>query len=119
MGIYYRLESTDFETIDSLLLVRDRGRSQHVLLLFRITCNTEELEVSEEDLRGIDGFVLPKNTRKYHVVVTPQGVEPEIKVPEAYLGKEGKRKLSGGGFLVFNCPIPANVLFPQNWMDYI
>ena len=78
--------------------------------------------MSEDDVRGIGGFVLPKNTRKYYVVVTSQGTKPEIKVPEACLGKEGKRKPSGGGFLVFNYPVPVNVLFPHNphnWLGYI
>jgi len=92
---YYRLVSTDFPGIDSLLLVCPPDGSPPILLIFRIMHTAEAHYVSEDTLRGIDNLGLPRDARKYYVVVVvaPGGVEPVVRVPAAYFGRRGRTKL--------------------------
>ena len=114
-GSYYRPKSANFPTIDSLLLARYEHTRRDVLLLFRIAYTTEKINVSKDSLRGIDELVLPQiNTTKWYMVVTPEGVEPKVKVPFAYFGMEGGGFPHGKGISLFHYPVPADVLFLPN-----
>ena len=54
-----------------------------------------------------------RNARLYFVVVTPEDVEPEIKVPKAYFGMRSNKKLPIEKFQVFNYPVSVDALFPE------
>ena len=54
-----------------------------------------------------------QNARLYFVVVTPEDVEPEIKVHKAYFGMTGNEKLPVEKFQVFNYPVSVDALFPE------
>ena len=78
---YYRPVSPSFPTIDSLVLVHPFGKLSPILLTFQMT-RDEEHRVNEEGLRRIRELVFPPGTRRYHVVVTPRGMEPRVRVPK-------------------------------------
>lgn len=40
------------------------------------------------NLCDVDGLRLPPGTRKCHVAVTPEGIQPQITVPTSYLTNE-------------------------------
>ena len=109
---YYRLVSTGFPGIDSLLLICPLDGSPPILLIFRIARNAETHDVSEEGFSRINNLGLSPDTRKYYVVVTTEGVEPEMRVPEAYFAK-GREKVIGKVSQVLNYPVPTEVLFPR------
>lgn len=106
---YYRPESTDLHSIDSLLLVHPPDVPP-VLLMFRIIGSEKEHDVNEDDLRRIGELDLAEGTRMCYVIVTPEGVEPEIKVPR--MVDEGQ--LSDNMFQVFNYPVPLSEVFPSS-----
>ena len=54
-----------------------------------------------------------QNARLYFVVVTPEDVELEIKVPKAYFGMRGDKKLPVGTIQVFNYPVSVDALLPE------
>jgi len=108
MNRYYRLKHTDFPAIDSLLFLPG---SPPTLVVFQITRNAEEHNVSEDSLRSVDKLGLPWNTRRVWVVVTPEGVKPEIKIPMAYFGMEVRTRLVGEGFGAYHLPVPLSELF--------
>ena len=62
---YYRPEYNNFPKVDSLLLIPPFQGSVPVLLMFKTIRNTRGHDVNEG---------LPRGTRKYYVVVTPEGV---------------------------------------------
>ena len=111
MDCYYRLASANFPEIDSLLLICPPDGSPPILLMFRISRTDEVYNVSEDTLRHIDNLRLPRGTRKYYVVVTPGGVEWEVRVPGAYFGRRGRTKLRDKLLQVFAYRVPVNVLF--------
>ena len=116
---YYRPTSTNFPTIDSLLLIHPPD-SPPILLAFQITRNKKEHDVNEAGLQRIDKMIKKlkstedtQNARLYFVVVTPEDVEPEIKVHKAYFGMTGNEKLPVEKFQVFNYPVSVDALFPE------
>ena len=111
VGHYYRIQATDSDSINSLFLVYPPDEPSPVLLMFWIAWNETRQDISEGDLRRIDGLNLPPNTRRWYVVVvvTPHDVWPEIRVPEVYVRGRGKRgRKAEDIFPVFHCPV---------WMD--
>ena len=113
MNCYYRLGSADFPGIDSLLPICPPDGSPPVLLMFRITSGTVTYDMIEEGFRKIDNLGLSPNIRKYYVVVTPESVNPRMRVSGEY-SREGWGKVLGKVSRVFNYPVPADVLFPEN-----
>ena len=112
---YYRPISTDFPTIDSLLLIHPPD-SPPVLLTFRITRNEKEHDVNEVGLQRINELKSTEdaqNARLYFMVVTPEDVEPEIEVPKAYFGMRDNKELPVKKFQVFNYPVSVDVLLPE------
>ena len=116
---YYRPTSTNFPTIDSLLLIHPPD-SPPILLAFQIARNKKEHNVNEAGLQRIDKMIKKlkstedtQNARLYFVVVTPEEVEPEIKVHKAYFGMTGNEKLPVEKFQVFNYPVSVDALFPE------
>ena len=110
---YYRPTSTNFPAIDSLLLIHPPDKSPPILLMFQITRNTNEHDVNLGGLQKVDELGLQPNTRKYYVVVTPEGVQPKISVPKKYHKVEGvKPQLPENVLHVFNYPIHRDELFP-------
>jgi len=106
----HRLTSPEFPGIDSLLIVHPPNGSPPILLIFSIAHNAKVHDVSEEGFRRINNLGLSPDTRMYYVVVTPECIEPEIRIPEGYFMK-GREKAPGK---VFNYPIPMNVLLPES-----
>lgn len=98
---YYRPSAPSFPTIDSLLLVHPFGKLSPILLTFQITRDEEEHRVNEEGLRRIGELVFPPATRRYHVVVTPRGMEPRVKVPNGCFKRVN----------VFHHPVDDDALF--------
>ena len=54
-----------------------------------------------------------QNAHLYFMVVTPEDVELEIKVPKAYFGMRSDKKLPVEKFQVFNYPVSVDALFPE------
>jgi len=123
---YYLPKSRNFPAIDSLLLVHPPGEPSPILLMFQITRNKKDHYVNKKSLRKINDLKLPPNTRKYYVVVTPEGVCPTITVPTEYpqdeeqqetsdneeTSTDGGREMSAGDlFSVFNYPVRMAELF--------
>ena len=87
---YYRPESTTFPAIDSLLLIpTPNGDPTDVLLMFQITRNRTDHDVNQKGLEWLGRLKLPSNTRKYFVVVTPEGIHPKITAPIKYFEDAG------------------------------
>ena len=109
---YYRPSPTDFPDINSFILTHPR-RSSPILVVFHVIWSAGEYHVSEDALKSINTLPLPKNTRQYHVVVTPEGVQPVITVPKGHfeVGRGGGKKLSKKTFRVFNYPLSVDELF--------
>jgi hypothetical protein len=114
MNRYYRLDSIDFPATDSVLLIHPPGEPSPILLMFQMTRNKREHNVDEEGLGKIDDLRLPRHTRRYYVVVTPEGIQPQIKVPPACFEGRGRRGISPDElFPVFHCPVRRNALFAR------
>ena len=112
MNHYYRLNSSDFPATDSMLLIHPPGEPSPILLMFQMTRNKREHDVDEEGLCKIDDFRLPRRTRRYYVVVSPEGTQPQIKVPPACFEGRGQRDMSPDElFPVFHHPVRMNALF--------
>jgi len=115
-GYYYRPEASNFPTFDSFRLIKPPNESP-ILLAFQITRNKKAHDAKLVGLRRIAELVLPKDTRSYLVVVTPQAIRPKIMVPMEHFpalfeeadqtqdedmdtsggGDEGKDEGKGGG----------------------
>ena len=100
---YYRPEVNNFP-IDSVLLIRPakKGPSLMLMLMFQMTRNKDGHDAKEAGLEIINGLKVPKNTRKYYMVVTPLGIEPSIRVPKGLFADVD----------VFHHPVDPNALFP-------
>jgi len=81
---YYR-PGKNFPTIDSLLLLHPPNELP-VLLMFRITRSRVKHDLKLSGLERVNQMVLPSGTRKYYVVVSPVGIEPEIHVLKGRIG---------------------------------
>lgn len=90
-GHYYRPISTNFPGIDSLLLIHPPGELTPILLMFRFTRNEIELDAKLRGLGKIDELGLPSDTRRYYIVVIPEGIHPKITIRTSYF-KEGQDK---------------------------
>jgi len=111
---YYRPDPADFPAIDSFLLTRPSHLFSPIVVVFHIAWDAREHHVSKGGLCSIDKLPLPKNTRQYHVVVSPENLFPKIKVLKAHFEGEGKGgEQPSNRFQIFNCPIP----FSRNFGD--
>lgn len=120
VGHYYRPRAKNFPTIDALFLIQLLGIPFPILLMLQMTLGDKH-HVNELGLSKIDDLVLPLNTVKYFVVVTPSDKQPQITAPKTYFKQ--KRRKNGMDlrekvgkpdevFPVFHCPVGTNVLFP-------
>ena len=98
---YYRPSAILIPTIDSLLLVHPFGKLSPILLTFQMTRDEEERRMSEDGLRGIEDLEFPSDTRRYHVVVTPRGMEPRMRIPRGCFKRAN----------VFHHPVDEDALF--------
>ena len=82
----------------------DAGASPPILLTFHITRN-KEYDLDVEDLRRINGlnFSPHSNICKYLVVVTPDDIHPEIRVPKTFF--EGEEEAPEDLFSMFHYPV--------------
>lgn len=111
MNQYYR--PTNLPTIDSLILVRPPN-TPPTLLMFHITQDESKFDVDIGSLDKVDGLKFPPNTRRYHVVVTPKGIQPKITVSVEYFGKKGWRKIPANElFPVYHYSVDRDALFPR------
>lgn len=109
---YYRLDSDTLPGIDSLLLVTPSDASLPILLMFQITHNRSDHDMNLADLEKVDRLGAPPSTRRYRVVVTPEGIHPKITVPAKYFEDAGLRELtSDEAFPVFHYPLRTDELF--------
>ena len=90
---YYRPKSKDFPAIDSLLLIHPPNEPSPILLIFQITWGGREHDVNEKGLRNINDLKLPRNTRRYYVVVTPERTHPTMTVPMKHFRNEGQQEI--------------------------
>jgi len=91
---YYVPKCKRFPGIDSLLLVHPPGEALPILLMFRIIQNQKDYSVNKKSLGKVGDLKLPSNTRKYYVVVTPEGVRPTITVPTKYPQNQEQQETS-------------------------
>jgi len=84
MNRYYRLESSDFAAVNSVLLIRPPGGSP-ILFVFQMTRNNTKHDL--HDLQKVSGLGVPPGTRRYLVIVTPEDIHPSITVPLEYFGE--------------------------------
>jgi hypothetical protein len=114
MSQYYRLNPTDFPATDSVLLIHPPGEPSPILLMFQMTRNKRGHDVDEEGLCKVDDFRLPRHTRRYYVVVTPEGTQPQIEVPPACFEGNSREGISPDElFSVFHYPVRINALFAR------
>jgi len=121
---YYRPRSTNFPTIDSLVLVHPHGEPSPLLLTFQITETRDQYGVNPDGLLKIRD--LAPGARKLYVVVTPENIHPTIVVPGSLLSGIGEQKVSAikavfvdkvekvmhEEFPVFHYPVRMKELFP-------
>jgi len=113
VGHYYRPQTSNFPTIDSLFLVHPPGGPSPILLMFQMTRNKKEHDVNEGGLCRIEAMDLPRNTRKYYVLVTPRDIQPKIKAPKVYLKAGRKSRKFDKDFQVFHLPVDPDTLFSR------
>ena len=101
---YYKPDPADFPAIDSFLLIPRSRLASPILVVFHIAWGAGEHRVSRTSLCSIDSLPLPKNTRQYHVVVSPEKWFPNTLI---FWGEEGGTKPSKRS-QVFNYPITFN-----------
>ena len=100
---YYRPTAPNFPSIDSVLLIHP-ANSSPILLMFQFTRRKDEYDAKEDGLNQVDGLRVPRGTRKYLVVVTPSGREPQIRSP--------KGRFENEHVLVYHHPVQRRTLFP-------
>ena len=122
VGRYYRPESPNPPSFDSLFLVKPQNQPFHILLIIQIAEDKTKLDVNEDDLQIIDGLGLPVQTRTCYVIVTPRGMEPHITVPrsrsldqgqEGDQGENGQEKgeTADAVFPVYHHPVDLREIF--------
>ena len=111
LDVYYRPRSANFATVDSWILIRPSSKRPPIVLAFHMALNATERNGKQIDLGWLGGLV-PRDARRYHIILTPEGVEPQINVPTDYLTAEflGGRDVNEA-FRVFHCRIDAVKLF--------
>jgi len=95
--------------IQKLTFLDDGG---HTLLMLQFTRNKTTHDAKADGLHRIDKYVLPQNTQKYYVVVTPEGIWPKVTVPLGYFGAEGVES-PDTEFPVLHYPVSRRELFPH------
>ncbi len=100
---YYRPTAPNFPSIDSVLLIHP-ANSSPILLMFQFMRRKDEYDAKEDGLNQVDGLRVPRGTRKYLVVVTPSGREPQIRSP--------KGRFENEHVLVYHHPVQRCTLFP-------
>ena len=85
MNHYYRLESSDFAAVDSVLLIHPPG-DPPILFMFHVTRDETKHSTNLGGLRKIGELGVPLGTRRYLVIVTPESIHPSITVPLKYFG---------------------------------
>ena len=95
MNCYYRPNPSNPFGIDSLLLTCSYGRV--FLLTFQFIWNEREHHTEFRGFDKIDELEFPSDARRYHVVVTPEGVYPRIVVPVRQSGTDEPQDKSMDG----------------------
>ena len=113
-GKYYRAPKVNFPAVDSLFFIEPPDEPSPILLMFQITQNHSEHDANSLGLDAV-GRLVPPNTRKWYVVVTPVDIEPGIKVARKYFSDQGVdvKNVEGADALlrVFHCLIPTQNMF--------
>jgi len=101
IGKYCRPDVSNFPTVDSIYA--EGVDPSSTLTMFQITRNKKEHDVNPEGLDRIDklDLGLVKNVRKQLVVITPEDIQPKIKVPMTLFkvggdGTDGGQKANRG-----------------------
>jgi len=79
---YHCPKSTNFPTVDSVVLFCPPGELPPTLLMFQITWVRGERSINRDGLRRIRD--LAPGIRSLYVVVTPESIHPAIVVPASY-----------------------------------
>jgi len=114
-GVYYRPRRTNFPAVDSWVIVPPNDpKDPPIVLVFQMTINMKEHDAKKS---GLDWMreLIPKDAEIYHVILTPQVVEPKINVSTDYLtaGFLGDRNVNDA-FRVRHCMIHSVDLFKPN-----
>jgi len=80
---YCRPESSNFAAVDSVLLIDPPGELP-ILFMFRMAWNKTKHGIKLHGLPKVDKPLVPPDTRKYLVIVTPENIHPGITVPVKY-----------------------------------
>ena len=91
-------ESRYLLTIDSLLLIHPPDEPP--ILMFKISRNRKDHHANPQGLHRMDNLKVPPDTRRYYVVVTPEGIRPRIKVSAKYLNGQRQQETSDEEILV-------------------
>jgi len=79
--------------------------------MVQITRNKADHSINPDGLARIDAMTFPTGTKKYYVVVSPEGIKPKITVPKEYFGKKGKAYLPKKILEVFYYHVPTSAMF--------
>ena len=109
-GIYYRPRNSNFPSVDSWVLVKPDSQNPPFVIAFQMTIDGGEHNAANSGLDWL-GESVPRDAQMYHVILTPEGVEPEINVSTEHLiaGILGGRGING--FQLFHCKIDTVELF--------
>ncbi|KAH9983713.1 hypothetical protein BJV74DRAFT_597753 [Russula compacta] len=80
-GSYYCPSDLNLTAVDSLILIHSPGEPSPVLLMFQMMHTSDQHSVDPSSLIAVNRLQVPRNTRKWYVVVTPLDIEPKIAVP--------------------------------------
>ena len=103
-NVYYRPKSKNFPGIDSWFLYKD-GDETPIILMFQITSVKTAHGVKSDGLGEIDSLKLPQDfldARRIYVVITPDGIEPQITVPIDYFKPIAANDLSPDALEVYH-----------------
>ena len=111
LGVYYCSRSPTFPSVDSWVLVQPNPREPPIVLAFQMTINKKEHDAKPSSLDWLR-MLVPLDAKVYHVILTPEAVEPEINVSADYLTTTflGGRGVNDA-FPVFHCEIGIVELF--------
>lgn len=107
VGRYYRPLDPKFPSFDSWLLTEAAPRNPPIFLKFQVTLNKTQCEVKGSGLDILEPLVDPK-IKRYVVVVTPEGITPDITVLSL---QPGQGQNVNTIFPVYHLPVPEEVLF--------
>jgi hypothetical protein len=110
-GRYYRPRSTNFPMIDSVFYDNPTGE-QPILLVFQFTRNKDKHDAEKTGFHRLENLKIASNTHRYHVVVTPDGIQPDIRIPKDYFPKEDRKREPDTVFPIFHYPVSEGAVFP-------